>query len=76
MKPNPQRTARRLAVRTRRAAQRGQSMVEYIVVTAFAILVLIEGGNSSPVQQVVGAIKQAYRGFTFALGYATNLNIL
>lgn len=73
---NAPRTLRRLSCRARRAAARGQSTVEYIVVTSFAVLILIEGGNSSPVQQVVGAIKQVYRGFTFALGYATHLNIL
>ena len=50
-------------------------MVEYFVVAAFAIRVLIEGGNSSAVQQVVGAIKRAYAGFTYALSYSTNLNL-
>ncbi|MBN9409118.1 MAG: hypothetical protein J0H69_08215 [Burkholderiales bacterium] len=59
-----------------RRRQAGQSMVEYFVVASFAILVLIQGGNSSPVQQVVQAIKQAYAGFTYALSFATNLNLL
>jgi hypothetical protein len=54
---------------------RGQSTVEYVVVTAFAVLVLIEGGNSSVVQSVIEAVKNAYRGFTYALSFATNLTI-
>lgn len=57
-----------------RSAQRGQSMIEWIVVVAFTVIVLIEGGSSSPVQQVVSAIKDAYGGFTFSLSLATNLN--
>ena len=52
---------------------RGQSMVEYFIVTSLAVLVLIEGGQSSPVQSVIDAMKQAYAGFTYALGYATTL---
>ncbi len=60
---------------TGRRRQRGQSMVEYFVVASFAILVLIEGGKSSPVQQVVGAIKQAYQGMTYSLSYSTNLTL-
>ena len=51
----------------------GQSMVEYFIVTSLAVLVLIEGGQSSPVQSVIDAMKQAYAGFTYALGYATTL---
>ncbi|RZA10036.1 MAG: hypothetical protein EOP93_25345 [Lysobacteraceae bacterium] len=75
MKRNRNRNLKRSTThRSRRQA--GQSMVEYFVVAAFAILILIEGGNSSVVQQVVRAIKQAYAGFTYALSYATNFNIL
>jgi hypothetical protein len=53
--------------------QAGQSSVEYIVVTAFAILVLIEGGSSAPVTEVVTAMKNAYGGFVYAISYATTL---
>lgn len=52
----------------------GQSTVEYIVVVAFSVLVLIEGGNSSPVQEVVTAVKQAYKGFSHAISFSTNFN--
>ena len=51
---------------------RGQSMMEYFIVTSMAVLVLIEGGSSAPVQSVIDAMKQAYAGFTYALGYATS----
>lgn len=61
--------------RPRRRAMRGQSLVEYLVVTALAVLILVEGGKSAPVQQVVGAMKQAYQGFTYGVGNSTNLNI-
>jgi len=60
----------------RRAAQRGQSSTEYIVVVAFAILVLWEGGNSAPVTQLVNAMRDAYEGFAYAISYATDLNAL
>jgi hypothetical protein len=52
---------------------RGQSMVEYFIVTAFTVIVLIQGAESSAVQSVVTAMKEAYAGFTYALSYATNL---
>lgn len=58
-----------------RRAMRGQSLIEYLIVTAFAVLILVEGGKSAPVQQVVGAMKQAYQGFTYGVGNSTNLNI-
>ncbi len=61
---------------TRRARMRGQSMVEYIVVTAFSILILIETTNgNSVIQTLANAIKGAYQGFMYALGYSTNLNL-
>jgi hypothetical protein len=51
----------------------GQSMIEYFIVTAFTVLILIEGADSSVIQSVVKAIKQAYEGFTYAMGLATTL---
>lgn len=59
----------------RRRAMRGQSLVEYLVVTMVAVLILVEGGKTAPVQQVIGAMKQAYQGFTYGVGNSTNLNI-
>lgn len=56
--------------------QRGQSSAEYIIVTAFGILILIEGGNSAPVTEVATALKNAYRGFVYAISYSTTLMAL
>jgi len=56
--------------------QAGQSSAEYIIVTTFAILVLIEGGSSAPVTELVTAMKNAYRGFAYAISYATTLMAL
>jgi hypothetical protein len=56
--------------------QRGQSTVEYIVVTVFGILVLIEGGDSAPVVAVAKAMKDAYAGFAYAISYSTTLMAL
>jgi len=57
-----------------RSRQRGQTSLEYFVVVAFGILVLIEGGNNSAVSQVVSAMKDLYQGYAYAISYATNLN--
>ncbi|MGA0570778.1 hypothetical protein ACO2Q9_08670 [Variovorax sp. VNK109] len=60
----------------RRARMRGQSMVEYIIVTSFSILILIETtSGDSVIQKLANAIKGAYQGFMYALGYSTNLNL-
>jgi Flp pilus assembly pilin Flp len=56
--------------------QRGQTSLEYFVVVAFGVLVLIEGGNSSAMSQVVTALKDLYQGYAYAISYATNLNAL
>lgn len=52
----------------------GQSMMEYFVVTAFTVIILIEGADSSAIQSVVTAMKEAYQGFTYAMGFSSNLN--
>lgn len=57
-------------------AQLGQSMVEYTIVVAVSILILIQGGSSSPVAEVVKAIKSAYQGFVYAISLASNLIVL
>ena len=57
-----------------RSRQLGQTSMEYFVVIAFGILVLIEGGNSSAVSQVVTSMKDLYQGYAYAISYATNLN--
>ncbi|HEY0267924.1 MAG TPA: hypothetical protein VGC12_01690 [Methyloradius sp.] len=55
---------------------RGQSMVEYFVVTSFTVIILITGADSSVIQQLIVAIKDAYAGFTYAMSFSTNLNVL
>ena len=62
--------------RRSRSRQRGQASIEYFIVVAFAILVLIEGGSSSAVSQVTAAIKDLYQGYAYAISYSTNLNAL
>lgn len=61
---------------SRRATQQGQSSMEYTVVIAVAVMVLITGGTSAPVSELVAAMKSVYQGFTYAIGYATNLMAL
>jgi Flp pilus assembly pilin Flp len=58
----------------RRSRQRGQTSLEYFVVVAFGILVLIEGGSSSAVGQVTGALKDLFQGYGYAISFSTNLN--
>jgi hypothetical protein len=60
-----------------RLRQRGQSIVEYVIVTSMAVLVLIQtqGSEGSVIQTLATAIKDVYRGFTYSLSYATNLTI-
>jgi len=58
------------------ASMRGQSMVEYFVVTSFTVIILITGADSSVIQQLIAAIKDAYAGFTYAMSFSTNLNVL
>ena len=62
--------------RRSRSRQRGQASLEYFVVVAFAILVLIQGGNSSAIAQVTSTLKQLYEGYAYAISYSTNLNAL
>ena len=50
----------------RHALQRGQSLVEYIVITVLVVLVLING-NPSPIERFFGAIKEAYARFSYAM---------
>lgn len=62
--------------RRTRSRQQGQTTIEYFVVVAFAILVLIEGGSSSAIGQVTTALKDLYQGYAYAISYSTNLNAL
>lgn len=56
-----------------RTGQRGQSTIEYTIVVAMAVLILIEGGASAPVAEVITNLKSAYQGFVYAISLASNL---
>jgi Flp pilus assembly pilin Flp len=45
---------------------RGQSSVEYLIVLALVVMVLVNG-NPSPLQQFFDAIKGAYQKFSYAM---------
>jgi uncharacterized protein (UPF0333 family) len=45
---------------------RGQSSVEYLIILAVVVLVLVNG-NPSPLQQFFDAMKGAYQRFTYAM---------
>jgi hypothetical protein len=50
----------------RRALQRGQSLMEYLIITVLVTVVLING-NPSPLERFFGAIKEAYARFSYAM---------
>jgi Flp pilus assembly pilin Flp len=49
-----------------RASARGQSNVEYLIIVALVVMVLVNG-NPSPLQQFFDAMKGAYQRFTYAM---------
>jgi len=55
----------------RRQGQEGQASVEYTVVLALCVAVLIAStSDSSTVQELVDAIKSAYRAYSFVISYS------
>ena len=48
------------------ARARGQSSVEYVIVLALVVMVLVNG-NPSPLQEFFDAVKHAYQRFTYAM---------
>lgn len=67
---------KKIFISARRAAQRGQSMIEYTIVVGMAVLILIEGGASAPIQMLVDAFKAVYKGFVYAISLASNLTAI
>lgn len=55
--------------------QLGQSSVEYITVSAFAVIVLLvpDDNGDMAVLQLANAIKTYYNAFAYAISYSTNL---
>lgn len=53
--------------------QRGQAMIEYVVVCAAVALVLGIGmiDSKSPLWQLIDAFQQAYRNFSYAISLPT-----
>ena len=49
-----------------RARSRGQSALEYVIILALVVMVLVNG-NPSPLQQFFDAVKGAYQRFTYAM---------
>jgi Flp pilus assembly pilin Flp len=61
---------------TRRSRQRGQTSIEYTIVVALVILVLIEGGDSSPIAEVVKALKDYFGAYSWAISFTNLLTFL
>ena len=53
-------------MKSRRHGERGQSSVEYLVIVALVVMVLVNG-NPNPLQQFFDAVKGAYQRFTYAM---------
>jgi Flp pilus assembly pilin Flp len=55
--------------------QRGQSMVEYSIVTAFCVMVLVYKGSDEQmvIVELANALKNFYNAFAFALSYSSTI---
>jgi len=58
------------------ARQRGQTSIEYTIVVALVVLVLIEGGDTSPVAEVVKALKDYFGAYSWAISFTNLLTFL
>ncbi len=59
-----------------RKRQRGQTSIEYTIVVALVVLVLIEGGDTSPVAEVVKALKDYFGAYSWAISFTNLLTFL
>lgn len=59
-----------------RTRQRGQTSIEYTIVVALVVLVLIEGGDTSPVAEVVKALKDYFGAYSWAISFTNLLTFL
>jgi hypothetical protein len=55
------------STRTLPARQRGQSMVEYVIVVVFCLLVLTSDPAVNVIKQLLDAMKNNYRGYSYAV---------
>jgi hypothetical protein len=55
--------------------QRGQSMVEYSIVTIFCVMVLVFKGSDDKmvIVELANALKNFYNAFAFALSYSSTI---
>lgn len=63
---------------TRARRQKGQAIVEYLVVVAFSIMVLMIASNSdptSPIDQVIQAFKSFFGAYAHAISLSSTLNL-
>ena len=69
------RTNVRLKLTPKPRLQRGQSSIEYITVSAFAVIVLLvpDSSGNVAVVQLANAIKTYYNAFAYALSYSTTI---
>ena len=65
-----------LRCRTPHARQRGQTSIEYTIVVALVVLVLIEGGDASPIAEVVKALKDYFGAYSWAISFTNLLTFL
>jgi Flp pilus assembly pilin Flp len=63
---------------TRAWRQKGQAIIEYLVVVAFSIMVLMVASGSdpnSPIGQVVAAFKSFFKAYSYAISLSNTLNL-
>ena len=51
--------------------QAGQAMIEYAIVLAFGVIVLMQGGDQAPFKQLATAVKDYHKDYTYAMAIAT-----
>ncbi len=62
----------------RAGRHKGQAIVEYLVVVAFSIMVLMIASNSdpsSPIDQVIHAFKSFFGAYAHAISLSNTLNL-
>lgn len=63
-----------LSRRSRPRASGGQAMIEYLVVLAFGVIVIMQGGSATedpPVKKLATAIKDYHKHYTYAMAIAS-----
>lgn len=50
-----------------RTSMQGQAYAEYVVILVAVILLLITGGDNSPINQLIAAFKSFYQSYSYAI---------